>query len=314
MRLAISKLRHRINQLKEEKDVLILAHYYVAGDVQDIADFVGDSYHLSKMAQSCQEQIILFCGVQFMAESAKLLNPEKRVVLASAEAKCPMAYMAEVAEIEAMRQEHQDLAVVCYVNSTARIKALSDVCVTSTNAVQIVKGLKQKNIYFIPDQNLGKYIEYQVPDKKFFFCDGFCHVHTSIKQEQLEEAKATFPQAQVLAHPECTFDILRIADYIGSTTGIINYATKSTSLEFIICTEIGVLHRLKRDNPHKSFYLVGEGQICSSMKVNTLEKVYTALQTLKPEINVAEDLGLKAKAALEAMHSLTEISRGNKSY
>lgn len=231
----------QIKKLKEEKDVVILAHYYVDGQVQELADYVGDSYYLAKVATKVKEKNILFCGVSFMGESAKLLNPGKKVVMADENADCPMAHMVTVERIAEVRKEYDgDVAVVCYVNSTAEIKAVSDVCVTSSNALRVVKKIPQKNIFFVPDNNLGRYVAQQLPDKHFIFNDGFCHVHKSISKEAVQEAKKARPDALVLTHPECTMDVLEISDFIGSTSEIIDYATASEAKEFIICTEMGV--------------------------------------------------------------------------
>ncbi len=299
-------IQEEIKRLKNEKDVVILAHYYVDGEVQDIADFVGDSYYLSKAAKDAKEQTILFCGVRFMGESAKILNPEKKVVMAEQSADCPMAHMTSVEKIEKTRQSHDDLAVVCYINSTAEIKAHSDVVVTSSNALKIVSKLPQKNILFIPDNNLGGYIAEQLPDKHFIFHDGYCYVHNAITKEELLKAKTEHPNALVLVHPECRKEIAELADYIGSTSGILSFAGESDATEFIIATETGIFYNLRKQNPNKQFYPVREEQICTDMKTITLEKVFQALQTLEPEITLDEDLRKRAAVALERMHELAD--------
>lgn len=229
-----------IRQLKEEKDAVILAHYYVDGKVQEIADYVGDSYYLAELAAKVSQSVIIFCGVSFMGESAKILNPGKRVVMADRYADCPMAHMVDLERIREVRREHPDAAVVCYVNSTAEIKSESDVCVTSSNAVKIVRKLPNKKIFFIPDNNLGRYVAKQLPEKQFIFHDGFCHVHKSIHKEEVLKAKEVHPEALVLAHPECTEDVLELADFIGSTSQIIDYATNSDDKVFFNCTEMGI--------------------------------------------------------------------------
>ena len=292
---------NKIEELKKEKDVVILAHYYVNDEVQAIADYVGDSYYLSKIAATVPQKVILFCGVKFMGESAKILNPEKTVIMPNALADCPMAHMADVDKIEDTRKQYDDLAVVCYINSTAEVKAHSDVCVTSSNALKIARALPQKNIYFIPDENLGRYVASLIPEKNFIFNNGFCHVHTSITKENVEKAKALLPDAKVLAHPECTMNVLEIADYVGSTSGIINYATESDAEKFIICTEMGVLYELQKKNPNKKFYSVGHKQFCPNMKTITLEKVLSALQNMDTKIELDENLRLKANKALIKM-------------
>lgn len=300
----IEQLKKEILELKEKQDAVILAHYYVDGEVQAIADYVGDSYFLSKLAIELKEQTIIFCGVSFMGESAKVLNPGKKVVMADEFADCPMAHMAEVAKIEEVRKEWDDIAVVCYVNSTSELKAHSDVCVTSSNAIKVVRNLKEKNIYFIPDENLGRYVAEQLPEKHFIFNDGFCHVHKSIHADELLKAKEAHPEAEVLTHPECTGDVLELSDFIGSTSQIIDYATESTAKEFIICTEMGVFYELAQKNPGKKFYSVGHRQFCPNMKKITLEKVKNALETLQPEMIVDPEIAEKSCKPLEKMLEL----------
>lgn len=299
-------MRERIEQLKKEKDIVILAHYYVDGEVQEIADLVGDSYFLAKKATEVSQQNILFCGVSFMGESAKILNPGKRVIMADEFADCPMAHMVDIAKIQQVREQYPDVAVVCYVNSTAEIKAYSDVCVTSSNALRVVQSLPNKHIFFIPDNNLGRYISTLVPEKEFIFNDGFCHVHTSIQRENVEEAKKLHPNAPVLTHPECTADVLEISDFIGSTSEILDYATKSDAKEFIICTEMGIFFELEQKNPDKRFYSVGHRQFCPNMKKITLEKVVRAMEEMEPEVTMDEGLRVKANAPLVKMLELAK--------
>jgi quinolinate synthase len=293
-----------INQLKQERDAVILAHYYVADDIQEIADYIGDSYYLSEIATKLPQQTICFAGVKFMGESAKILCPDKTVLLPEVLADCPMAGMAEEEKILKIRKENEDLAVVCYINSSARLKTFSDVIVTSSNAVKIVKALPEKNIYFIPDENLGRYVASQVPEKNFIFNEGFCHVHTSISKENVLKAKQAKPNMEVLVHPECKIEILELADYIGSTAGIINYATNSENKEFLICTELGILHELKKKNPDKSFYSVGHRQFCPNMKKITLEKIKNSLQNLETKVKIDEELRIKAYNPLKRMLEL----------
>lgn len=299
-------MRERIEQLKKEKDIVILAHYYVDGEVQEIADLVGDSYFLAKKATEVSQQNILFCGVSFMGESAKILNPGKRVIMADEFADCPMAHMVDIAKIQQVRKQYPDVAVVCYVNSTAEIKAYSDVCVTSSNALRVVQSLPNKHIFFIPDNNLGRFISTLVPEKEFIFNDGFCHVHTSIHRENVEEAKKLHPNAPVLTHPECTADVLEISDFIGSTSEILDYATKSDAKEFIICTEMGIFFELEQKNPDKRFYSVGHRQFCPNMKKITLEKVVRAMEEMEPEVTMDEELRVKANAPLVKMLELAK--------
>lgn len=295
-----------IKQLAKEKDVAILAHYYVDGEVQALADYVGDSYYLSKIATGIEQKNILFCGVSFMGESAKILNPGKKVIMADELADCPMAHMVDLEKIEEVRNSYEDVAVVCYVNSTAEIKAKSDVCVTSSNALRVVKALPNRRIFFIPDNNLGRYIASQVPEKEFIFHDGFCHVHKSITAENVKTAKQAHPEALVLAHPECTGDVLELADFIGSTSEIIDYATKSDQNVFIICTEMGIFYELTQKNPQKKFYSVGHRQFCPNMKRITMEKVRDALLHMAPEVVMEEDLRQKAYLPLNRMLELAK--------
>lgn len=298
----MNEVRKEIEKLKQEKDAVILAHYYVNDEVQELADYIGDSYYLSKLATEVPQKTIVFCGVSFMGESAKILNPEKTVLMPDYLADCPMAHMVDENRIRAVREQYgDDVAVVCYVNSTAELKALSDVCVTSSNALNIVKILPQKNVYFIPDENLGRYVASKVPEKNFIFNDGFCHVHTSITKENVLKAKETRPDALVLVHPECKSDVVELADYVGSTSGIIDYATKSEAGEFIICTEMGILYELKQKNPTKRFYSVGHRQYCPNMKRISLEKVLHVLQTGENEIEIDEELRLRANEPLKQM-------------
>lgn len=299
-------LKEKIRILKEEKNAVILAHYYTPDEVQDVADYIGDSYALAKTAKNSNADIIVFCGVKFMGESAKILNPDKTVLMPDRLADCPMANMAEVEKILEMREKYDDLAVVCYINSTAEVKCYSDVCVTSSNAVKIVKSLPNKNIYFIPDENLGRYVAKQVPEKNVILNNGFCHVHVSFTAENVLKIKKLYPNAQVLAHPECREEIVELADYVGSTSGIIDYATESECREFIVCTEQGVEYELKQKNPDKNFYFVGPKFWCPNMKRNSLEGIYNAILTGKGEVFVDDETREKALLALNKMLELAK--------
>lgn len=294
-------MTEEIEKLKKEKDTVILAHYYVDGKVQEIADYVGDSFYLSKLATTVKQKNILFCGVSFMGESAKLLNPGKKVIMADIYADCPMAHMVDVKSIEEVREQHPEAAVVCYVNSSAEIKAHSDICVTSSNAVHIVRALPQKEIFFIPDNNLGRYAASLIPEKQFIFHDGFCHVHKSITRENVQQAKELHPEALVLAHPECSLDVLQIADFVGSTAQIIDYAAGSGKNVFIICTEIGIFYELQQKNPDKKFYSVGHRQFCPNMKKISLDKVLYQLQHMDNSVELDETIMDQARRPLERM-------------
>lgn len=297
---------NKIQKLKKEKDAVILAHYYVEDDVQALADYVGDSYYLSKVAAELPNKTIVFCGVSFMGESAKILCPEKTIIMPDASAHCPMAYMADIEKIKKIRKQYDDLAVACYINSTAEIKANSDVCVTSSNALKIIKRLPQKNIYFIPDANLGRYIASLVPEKNFIFNDGYCHVHTGITKKDVEQAKKAHPEALVLAHPECTLDVLNIADYVGSTSGIISNATTGEAESYIICTESGILYELNKRNPNKNYYVIGNGHLCQDMKKITTDKVISSLENMSNQVELDETIRRKAVNALTKMLELAE--------
>lgn len=290
-----------INALKKEKNAVILAHYYVLPEVQDIADYVGDSYYLSKIAVDLKERTIVFCGVSFMGESAKILNPQKTVLMPDASADCEMAHMADKETIQRVRQEYDDVAVVCYINSTAELKEYSDVCVTSANAVKIVKALPNKNIFFIPDRNLAHFVAEQVPEKNFIYNEGYCPVHEKMSTQEIAEAKEVHPEALVLAHPECPQAVLKLSDYIGSTTGIIDYANKSDCKEFIICTENGVRHKLEQENPDKKFYFTVTEPVCEDMKTVTLEKILHVLKTGENEVQVSEARRENSRKPLEKM-------------
>ena len=296
----------KIKKLKEEKNAVILAHYYVEPEVQEIADYIGDSFYLSKIAVGLKEQTIVFCGVSFMGESAKILNPEKTVLMPDITADCAMAHMADAETIQKMRDTYEDLAVVCYINSTAELKQHSDVCVTSANAVKIVKALPNKNIFFIPDKNLARYVAEQVPEKHFVFNKGFCPVHEKMQLEEVKKAKEAHPEAEVLTHPECPEAICRISDYLGSTSGIINYASKSEKKKFIICTENGVRFELEKENPDKKFYFTTTEPVCRDMKLVTLEKIAHVLETGENEVHVTEELRKKSGKALERMLELAK--------
>lgn len=295
-----------INKLKKEKNAVILAHYYVRPEVQDIADYIGDSFYLSKVAAGLTEQTIVFCGVSFMGESAKMLSPGKTVLMPDLTADCPMAHMADAETIRKMRDTYEDLAVVCYINSTAELKQHSDVCVTSANAVKIVKALPNKNIFFIPDRNLAHYIAALVPEKHFIYNGGFCPTHERMQAEEVLRVKEEHPQALVLSHPECREEILKMSDYIGSTSGIINYAAQSEEKEFIICTEEGVSYKLQQDNPDKKFYFPETVPVCPNMKKNTLEKILHVLETGENEVHVSDKLRVNSVKPLERMLELAK--------
>ena len=299
-------MKAEILNLKKEKNAVILAHYYTPSDVQELADYVGDSFYLAKVAQETKADIIVFCGVRFMGESAKILNPDKKVLMPDMRADCPMAHMVSDGLIEEMRKSYDDLAVVCYINSTTELKRKSDVCVTSSNAVKIVKALPNKNIFFIPDNNLGSFVKKQVPEKNVILNAGYCPIHAKIKAEQLYEALEKHPNAMVLAHPECEQEVLAEADFIGSTADIIRYAEESCSYEFIICTEDGVDFKLTSDNPKKKFYYPEPRPCCADMKLNTPESILSVLKKENNEILISDDVIL---TALQPLKKMLELAR-----
>lgn len=296
----------KIRELKKQKNAIILAHYYTPSEIQGVADYVGDSFYLAKVAKNSNADRIIFCGVSFMGESAKILNSTKKVLMPDISADCPMARMVKDGKIEEMRAKYKDLAVVCYINSTAELKCKSDVCVTSSNAVKIVRNLPNKNIFFIPDQNLGRFVAEQVPEKNIILNDGYCPVHVKISTEEVLEKKKLYPNALVLSHPECEERILSISDFIGSTAEIIDYAKQSDSSEFIICTENGVKYQLEEDSPNKTFHFTKTTPCCVDMKLNTLEKLLKALETEENEIEINEDIIKKAMLPLNKMLELAK--------
>lgn len=299
-------IKEEIYKLKQEKDAVILAHYYVNPEVQEIADYVGDSFQLSKTAAALPNKTLVYCGVHFMGESGCLLSPEKAVLLPDLNADCPMAHMVTKEEVDEARNKYEDLAVVCYINSTAEIKSWSDVSVTSANAVQIVRNLPNKNILFIPDKNLGRFVASQVPEKNVVLVKGYCPIHENLSAEEIMELKAAHPNAEILVHPECCKEVTDIADYIGSTTGIIQYATSSDRKEFIIGTESGVRYDLERKNPDKMFYFTKTPTVCHDMKKITLEKVLHVLKTGENAASVSEAQAEMAKETLTRMLELAK--------
>lgn len=302
-----NNLVEKILKLKKEKNAVILAHYYQPAKIQEIADYVGDSYYLSEKARECTENTIMFCGVRFMAESAKILSPEKTVLMPEKSAGCAMADMASKKAIIEMKNKYKDAFVVCYINSTYEVKAYCDVAVTSSSALKILKNVDNKQILFLPDKNLGGYISEFFPDKEFILWDGFCRCHNKVSKEDIEIAKKDYPNAKVLVHPECTKEIRDMADYIGSTSGIIDYATNNDYKEYIVATEEGILYELNKKNPNKKFIIPGDRICCQDMKKTTLENLYDSLLNNKNEIILDEEIRKKALRCLENMHKLGSV-------
>ena len=279
-------MRERILELKREKDALILAHYYQTMDIQDIADHVCDSFEMAVRAQKADEESLIICGVHFMAESAKILNPGKTVILPVPDAGCPMADMITPEDVVKLRGEYPEAAVVCYVNTTAAVKAVCDVCCTSSSAERIARALPEKQIIFVPDRNLGAYVASMVPEKEFIFFDGCCPIHYCVSERDVLAAKKAYPEAKLFTHPECRAEVLMHSDYIGSTSGIINRALETDAGEIIIGTEIGVVERLRALAPEKRFYPLTDTFICSNMKKTRLSDILNALEHGEYEINL----------------------------
>lgn len=301
-----ARLIDRINQLRKQRRAIILAHNYQLDEVQDIADFVGDSLALAQQAAGVQEaEVIVLCGVRFMAETAKLVNPDRQVLMPDENAGCPMANMINARQLAEARRKHPDAAVVCYVNSTAEVKALSDICCTSSNAVKIVGSFPpERPIIFVPDQSLGDYVARQL-GRELILWPGYCPTHHRILPEDIQRRRAEHPQAVVMVHPECTEDVRRLADYVGSTAQIIAEAGRSNSREFIIGTESGICHTLRKKYPQKTFIHVTPAADCPNMKLTTLEKILWSLEELKTEITVPDDVAAGARRAIEKMLELS---------
>ncbi len=286
--------------LKEERQATILAHNYQIPEVQDVADLVGDSLELSRAAARLDTEVIIFCGVDFMAETAAILSPQKKVVLPEKGAWCPMAHMISPEELRDLKALHPEAAVVCYVNSTAEIKAESDVCCTSANGVQVVASLSENEVIFVPDRNLAAYVA-RFTDKKIIPWNGYCYVHDHLTAKEVRLARAEHPQAEVLVHPECRPEVIDEADFTYSTAGMGKHAKSSAAKEFIIGTEEGMIYRLKKENPEKEFYPLAKNAICQNMKKTDLDKVLRALQTLKPQVMVPEEIAIRARRSIERM-------------
>lgn len=295
------QIKEEILKLKAERRAIILAHSYQNEEVQDIADFVGDSFALSQISAENDSSVIVFCGVHFMAESAYILSPQKTVLLPVPEAGCPMADMAEVEDVLKWKEKYPQAAVVSYVNSSAAVKAVSDICCTSANAVNVIKSLHQKEIIFLPDQNLGSYIANRVPEKTIHLWPGYCRTHHRVTPGEVLKVKELHPEAEILIHPECRPEVVALADFVGSTTQIINHVSHSTADSFVIGTEMGIIHGLTKKYPQKKFYLLSPGLICPNMKKITLQDVLLSLKNLQPVITVPEPIRSQAYKALERM-------------
>jgi len=301
-----AKLKEKIISLKKGRNAVILAHNYQLGEIQDIADFVGDSLELSQKAAKTDADVIVFCGVYFMAETAFILSPDKIVLLPDIHAGCPMADMITAEGLRERKRELPGASVVCYVNSSAEVKAESDVCCTSANAVKVIESLDADEILFVPDQYLGHYVSTKV-NKKMVLWPGFCPTHIRIQPQYITNLRREYPQAKVVVHPECHPEVIALADEVLSTGGLCRYAGRSDVKEIIVGTEIGIIHRLRKENPGKKFIPVSEQAVCPRMKLITLESVLWSLQEMTPGVKVPEEIRLKAKVAVDKM---LEVGRG----
>lgn len=298
------ELIQKILKLKAERDAIILAHNYQIGEVQDIADYRGDSLGLSIEASKTRAKLILFCGVKFMAETAKIISPDKTVLMPDENAGCPMANMITVRQLKELKKKHPSALVVCYVNTTAAIKAESDICCTSANAVKVVNSLpRDVPIIFIPDKSLGEYVS-KKSGREMILWNGYCPTHHHILAKDIVSMKEKYPNAIVMVHPECTFDVIDLADQVLSTGGMCKFAKESSAEEFIVGTEIGLLYTLQKENPNKKFYPATTLADCPNMKLNTLEKILWSLEDMVYEINVPEDIRIKAENAIKKMLDL----------
>ena len=303
--LTTRELQDEIIRLKKEKDICILAHAYQSHDIWEVADYVGDSYGLSVQAAKAAQSTVLMCGVRFMAETVKILSPQKRGLLSNSNAGCPMAEQMDVELISGVKKMYPDYTVVAYINTTSELKTICDVCVTSSSAVQIVKNIENKNILFIPDCNLGKWVADQVPEKNIKLLQGGCPTHVRMSKRDVEKARKAHPDALLLVHPECLPEVSGLADYRGSTTGIMDYAKKSDAKEFIIGTENSIVQHLQFACPDKQFYPLSRDCVCHNMKLTTLGDVYQCVKgTGGEEIKLDEEVRIKAKRCIDTMLEL----------
>lgn len=294
------ELRERLIQLKKERNAIILAHYYQRDEIQEVADFRGDSFLLAQKAAETDADVIVFCGVHFMGESAKILAPNKTVLIPDERAGCPMADMVNVEGLRELKKKHPNAKVVTYINSSAEIKAETDIVCTSSNAIKVIQSLDAEEIIWVPDKNLGDYVSKHT-DKKMIIWEGYCNTHDLLTVRDLVEMKAKYPNAQVVVHPECRPEVVKMADFVGSTTAIIEYCKRSDHDEFIVGTEDGTGYQLRKDSPHKTFHFASKYLVCPNMKVNNLKKLVRCLETMSPQIYVPPEIAEKARISLERM-------------
>ena len=302
----MEKIISEINRLKEEKNAIILAHCYQNAEIDEVADFVGDSLYLSQMAAKTDAKIILFAGVYFMAQTAKILCPEKKVLLPRLESGCMMADMINLKQLREFKKQNPNIPTVCYINSTAEVKSECDICCTSSNAIKIVKSLNAKKVLFLPDTYLGKWVEAQLNGVEVITYPGFCPTHLRIKAQDMLDAKKKYPNVKILAHPECHQSVTSLADYVGSTTGIMDYTKTHDDSQYIIATEKGVVDRLKRDYPQKEFILIKDDIVCQNMKWHTLKDILRALKNEEYEIDVNKEI---AQKAIKCIDKMLEVSK-----
>ncbi|MDP5276964.1 quinolinate synthase NadA [Chengkuizengella axinellae] len=294
------QLKERLLELKKERNAIILAHYYQRDEIQEVADFRGDSFLLAQKAAETDADVIVFCGVHFMGESAKILAPDKTVIIPDERAGCPMADMVNVEGLRELKQKHPNATVVTYINSSAEIKAETDICCTSANAVKVIQSLDTDEIIWVPDKNLGHYVS-QFTDKNMILWEGYCNTHDMLTVKDVEEMKAKYPDAEFVVHPECRPEVVEMADFVGSTTGILKYCKESDCQEFIVGTEDGTGYQLRLDSPDKKFHFATKFLVCPNMKVNNLKKLVRCLEDMKPQIYVPPHISEKAKLSLERM-------------
>ena len=297
----MKKLIERINNLKKEKNAVILAHSYQNLEIDLVADYVGDSLYLSQKAKETNAEIIVFAGVYFMPQTAKIISPEKKVLLPNLNAGCLMADMLNLHQMIDFKKSHPNIPIVCYINSTAEVKAECDICCTSSNALEIVKSLNASEVLFVPDANLGKWVESKLENVNVITYQGNCPVHHNVTVETVQQARKKYPQAKILIHPECQPSVSKLGDYVGSTSGIIDYVKNSSHDQFVIVTEKGVVDRLKRDYPNKTFILISENMVCESMKLTTLEEILQCLENETNEITMDENVRIHSKNCIERM-------------
>ena len=303
--MTIQELQNKIIELKKEKEVCLLVHAYQNHEILEVADYVGDSYGLSLKAKDAPQKNVVMCGVRFMAETVKVLSPEKRVFIANENALCPMANQMDKEQVEALREQYPDYTIVAYINTTSELKTAVDVCVTSSSAVEIIKNIKNDKILFIPDCNLGSWVQKQIPEKEFKFFHGGCPTHLRITKKDIERAKEIHPNAEILVHPECLEEVTNEADYAGSTTGIMNYAKKSDKKEFVIGTENSIVHHLQYECPDKMFYSLSKECVCPNMRATTLMDVYNTIKGVGgKEIFIDDEVRTKAKNCIDKMIEL----------